>query len=97
MEQKICASQNDGNLGGDDDDGGMRSLRQMFEPPVNKCNGEVVNNLKARFEPKPRLCAFIFYYNEASWFTKKGKTGETRVELGQGRKRQGFSWGSNNI
>jgi len=54
LEQRINGNGHHGFDSDDDedDDRSVRSLREMFEPPVNKQNGEIVSNLKARFEPK---------------------------------------------
>jgi hypothetical protein len=54
LEQRINGNGHHGFDGDDDedDDRSVKSLREMFEPPVNKQNGEIVSNLKARFEPK---------------------------------------------
>jgi hypothetical protein len=54
LEQKISSSQNDQPFDEEDDDRSVRSLRDMFEPSTKKQTGETINNLKARFERKPK-------------------------------------------
>ena len=72
FEQKINTNQNDAgghhfggttyddDNGDDDDDKSVRSIREMFEPVVSKQKGEIVSNLKERFEQKPRVHRFCF-------------------------------------
>jgi len=45
---------------GEEDDPSVRSIREMFEPSGNKQNGETFNNLRAKFEPKPRGARSLF-------------------------------------
>ena len=58
LEQKIAKTQNDGEA--EDDDGSVKSLRDMFEPATKKQTGDAVNQLKARFEPKPKAHRLSF-------------------------------------
>ena len=61
LEKRISKSQN--NFAGgdeDDDDMSVKNLRDMFEPATKKQTGEAVNNLKARFEPKPKTPRLSF-------------------------------------
>lgn len=61
LEKRISKSQNnfaDGDK--DDDDMSVKNLRDMFEPATKKQTGEAVNNLKARFEQKPKTPRLSF-------------------------------------
>ena len=62
LEQKISKTQIDvsGEDEEDDDDRSVKSLRDMFEPATKKKTGETINNLKARFEPKPKAPRLSF-------------------------------------
>jgi hypothetical protein len=60
LEQKISSTQKDQSFDEDDDDRSVKSLRDRFEPSTKKQNGETINNLKARFERKPKGARLSF-------------------------------------